>query len=251
MADAASGMLSVQDRAIELVGRAAGQLQAIQDKYELETNEEIERIQNSDLTANEKQELIKVLQMDKQRKIFDAIEQQRDTELLEESVRYASEGTYNYPPKGALGAVARSINSVIEDIPVLRYAVPFTNIIANVANETINYSPLAFGRLKKGGWTNFRREELSEQQRADLLTKAIIGTGLMVTAAILSSSAGEDDEPVLEITGNGTGDYAKNETLKQTGWQPYSFRVKLPNGKYSSWYSYQYTPLIFSLAYIS
>jgi len=239
------------DRAIEIVGRASGQLQAIQDKYDAEHSEEVARIEDqNDLSASDKSALIKALDSDKQRKIFDAIEQQRSTEMIEGTVAYASEGTYNYQPRGLLGVVANGINRIIESVPALRYAVPFTNIIANVANETINYSPLAFTRLKTGGWTSFRREELTEQQRADLMTKAIIGTGLMVAAMVLSQPLGDDDEPFLEITSNGTGDYAKNETLKQTGWQPYSFRVKLPGGNYSSWFSYQYSPLILSLGYV-
>jgi hypothetical protein len=239
------------NRAIELVGRSSEQLQAIQTKYETEFNEELERIESQDdLAPEEKADLIKDLRTDKQRKIFDAIEQQRSDEMVEESVQFASEGTYNYQPRGFLGGVAKGINNLIEDVPVLRYAVPFTNIIANVANETINYSPFAFGRLKKGGWSPFRREELTPQQRADLTTKAAIGTGLMATAFVLSQPLDDDDEPVMEITANGTGDYAKNETLKQTGWQPYSFRVKLPSGEYSPWYSYQYSPLILSLGYV-
>jgi hypothetical protein len=135
-------------------------------------------------------------------------------------------------------------------VPVLRYVVPFTNIIANVANETINYTPLAFVRLKKGGFTNFRREQLTDNQRADLIAKGVIGTVAMATMFALTQLKGEDDEPFLEITANGTGDYAKNATLKETGWQEYSFRFKLPNGKYSGWISYQYSPLILSLGFI-
>ncbi len=254
--------LDQQSRAIELIGKSSGQLQAIQDKYEAEYSEEVEKINNdADLTEADKKDLIKTLSADKQRKIFDAIEQGRSGEMIEEGVRFASEGTYNYQPRGLLGGVAKGINAIIEDVPVLRYAVPFTNIIANVANETINYSPLGFLRLKNGGtsvpftnfnpFSSFRREELTQQQRADLMTKAIISTGLMVTAVALSNvGAGDDDKPLMEITGNGTGDYAKNETLKQTGWQPYSMRFKSPAGGYGPWYSFQYSPLILSLGFV-
>jgi len=242
--------LDQQNRAIELVGRSAGQLQAIQDKYQAEYAEDLERIEGQDeLTPAEKKELLGILKADTQRKIFDAVERQRSAEMVEDAVKYASEGTYNYQPKGTLGAVANFINQLVQDVPILRYAVPFTNIIANVANETINYTPLAFTRLNRGGWSKFRRDTLSQQDRADLMTKAIIGTTLMVTLMALSQS-GEDDEPIIEITANGTGDYAKNETLKLGGWHPYSFRIKLPSGNYSPWYSYQYSPLMASLGFV-
>jgi len=238
------------NRAIELVGKSDGQLEAIKEEVELEYQEEVSNIQNSNVSSKEKVALLKQASSDKQRRIFDMIEQQRSSDLIQETAEYASIGTFNYQPKGGLGAIANGINTIVKDIPVLRYAVPFTNIIANVANESINYTPIGFLRRGKGGFTNFRREALTDQQKVDLTTKAAIGTTLMASLFVLSQVKGEDDEPVLEITGNGTGDYAKNETLKQTGWQPYSFRFKLPTGNYSAWYSFQYSPLLPALGFV-
>lgn len=252
--------INQMNRAIEILGRTDEQLQIINEKVELEYEQELAEIENSNLSIKEKNELRKQAVSDKKRKTFDYIEQERPTDLVEETATYAARGTYNYKPQGALGAIANAINSVVGDVPVIRYAVPFTNIIANVANETIDYTPIGFLRRAQaniGGGVlsftkaNFRREPLTDNQKADLTTKAVIGTTLMAFTMLLSQAGvGDEDEPLLEITSNGTGDFAKNEILRGTGWQPYSFRVKKPNGEYSSWISYQYSPLIVALGFV-
>jgi hypothetical protein len=52
----------------------------------------------------------------------------------------------------------------------------------------------------------------------------------------------ETGESAIQVTANGTGDYALNYQLRESGWIPYSIKVG------DKWYSYQYTPLIFALA---
>lgn len=241
--------------AIELVGKSDGQVEAIKEQVELEYENEVNSINESDVSQEEKVKMLTQAKRDKPRRIFDLIEQERSGDMIQETAEYAAQGTYNYPPKGALGAVAWGLNKMVESLPIVRYSVPFTNIIANVANTTIDYSPLGFARRYRadsGGGiiSQFRREPLTDQQKIDLTTKAFIGTASMAIAFALTQIKGDDDEPFLEITSNGTGDYAKNATLKETGWQEYSIRVKLPSGEYSDWYSYQYSPLILSLGFI-
>jgi hypothetical protein len=238
------------DRAIELVGKSDIQLQNIQERVELEFDRELDEINNSNLSNKEKEAAIKQAEIDKKRRTFDLIEQNRSSDMIRESAEFAAQGTYNYPPQGALGAVAAGINQIIRYIPVVRYAIPFTNIIANVANETLNYTPAAFFMLKKGGIVPYKLSPLTEQQRTDLLYKGIIGTTLMSTVFLLTQLKGDDDEPILEITANGTGDYAKNYALQETGWQPYSLRFKMPNGEYTGWISYQFSPLVTALGYV-
>jgi hypothetical protein len=238
------------NRAIELVGSSDEQYQAAREKAQLEYEQEVDAINSKELSEKNKKAALNQAEIDRRRRIYDLIEQNRSFNIIDESAEYAAEGTFNYPPKGGLGLAANAINTMVSGVPVLRYAIPFTNIIANVANETINYTPLAFARLKKGGFTDFRREALTQQQRTDLLYKGIIGTTLMAATFALTQIKGDDDEPILEITANGTGDYVKNATLQETGWQPYSIRFKLPNGEYSGWISYQYSPLIAGLGYI-
>jgi hypothetical protein len=90
------------------------------------------------------------------------------------------------------------------------------------------------------------KEKLTEQQKRDLYVKAAKGTVIMASLYALSQ-AGDDDEPIVEITANGFNDYAKNADLQQTGWKPYHMRIKLSNGKYTPWVSYKETPFAFGM----
>jgi hypothetical protein len=83
------------------------------------------------------------------------------------------------------------------------------------------------------------------------MIKATMGTALMATVYLLTKLNDDDDEPILEITTNGFGDYKKNKELSETGWQQYSLRVKNPvTGEYSAWMSYKTTPFMVGLSYI-
>jgi len=85
------------------------------------------------------------------------------------------------------------------------------------------------------------------------MTKAMIGTAIMTAAFMASMSFGDDDdEPLIEITANGygAGQFKKNYVLKETGWLPYSFRIRKPGGGYWPWINYQYTPLNVGLGFI-
>lgn len=185
---------------------------------------------------------------DRARRIYELMEAERPEQLMDDAHSYAARGTYNYKPEGLLGFAAQAVNTMAQEMPGIRLIVPFTNIIANITNDALNYTPAGLLRagLNRQTFGKYGTEPLSEQERADLLGKAVMGTGLMVAAYMLSAPPDDDKdgEPIIQITANGTGDYRKNYELRETGWQPYSIRV---GGK---WYSYQYTPFMLGLAYI-
>jgi hypothetical protein len=126
--------------------------------------------------------------------------------------------------------------------PVGRFVVPFTNVIANVANETINYSPIGFLRAAKGGSISGNRKEFSEQQKLDLQYKAAMGVMGAAVAMALASIDDDEEDPYFQITADGYNDFAKNKDLMETGWQPYSIKVG------DKWISYKLTPLVFMLS---
>jgi hypothetical protein len=70
--------------------------------------------------------------------------------------------------------------------------------------------------------------------------------GILGTTALLALTYVDDDEgnPVFEVTGSGTGNFERDEQLRETGWQPFSIKV---GGK---WISYKYTPLVINLSLI-
>jgi hypothetical protein len=123
---------------------------------------------------------------------------------------------------------------------ITNFVVPFTNVIANVFNATIEYSPLgAITALSPKGNTELEKNI----SRDEAMTKALIGTVALVSLLVLSSGD-DDDEETIQITARGAGDYKQNYTLNEIGWQPYSIRI---NG---TWYSYQYTPLFLALSIV-
>jgi len=257
---------SIKDKAAEMLGKSDYMIEEATETAELWYENKVEEINESNLSKEEKEKALKQAKIDKQRKLYEYLEEQRSPEFQSEVADYAARGTYNYKPEGILGWMASAINQAKDKLNIAaedatnpfqqaaintakvftNAIVPFTNIIANVANESLNYTPVGIARRISGTTAlSYNKKELTDQQKADLMTKAVIGNSLMVAIYLLATlPAGDDDEPVIEITANGTGDYRKNYELQADGWQPYSVKV----GK--KWISYQYTPFMIPLSFI-
>jgi ADP-Ribosyltransferase in polyvalent proteins len=244
--------LSKYNRTLEILNRTDGAVeQAIADAT-AEMEETIKNIETSEATAKEKVEAINQAKIDRRFRIHEFLEKNRDHSIESESHEYAARGTFNYKPEGFLGVLSDSMNNLLRRIPAARYVVPFVNVISNVANETINYTPLGAVRAYKEGGTITginQKENITDQQRKDLYVKAAMGTFVMGVAYLLTQIGDDDDEPLLEVTTNGYGDFGKNADLAASGWQPYSFRVKTKDG-YGPWISYRYTPFVWGLSII-
>ena len=195
------------------------------------------------------------------RRVWEIMEQARPKDMIEDANNFASRGTFNHQTEGILGLMTDGLNSVIQKTEIkatnpltgksisvtpLKFIVPFTRIIANVANVALDYyPPVSLIRAATGGMglesMGSKYREYTKEERQKLLIKASIG--IAAQAAIYMLSQKDDKgESQIEITANGTGDFEKNNELKERGWQPYSIRI----GKH--WYSYQYTPLALTLA---
>lgn len=196
------------------------------------------------------------------KRVFELMEKSRGEGIVTESNNFASRGTYNYRPEGGIGMITEAISRVAESgkVPIInpftgkkytvtygKFIVPFTRIIANVANTSLDYTPIGAVRAFKGSIKTGREErrEYTSEEKSKLLIKATIGTATAALLYLLSEPPDDENkESVIQITANGTGDYAKNQELKGTpnGWQQYSIKVG------DTWYSYQYTPLFLVLA---
>ena len=233
-------------KAIDILAQTDEQLIAAKAEAEEEYNAAIAEINaDSSLSATQKKARRASARLDKYRRVFDIIEQNRPDQLVADAHEFALKGTFNNPPEGALGVAARYMNSLIHNIPVLRFAVPFTNLITNVANESVNYSPVGFWRAAKGGSITGNMKKFTDEDRATLMTKAVLGTTAMVAAYALSAIGGDDeDEPFFQITAEGYGDFKRNKDLEATGWRPYSIKIG------DKWYGYKLTPLNAVLAVV-
>jgi hypothetical protein len=230
-------------KAIEILGQTDEQYQAARETAKLEYDEEVARIE-ADNTLSKKQRAIKkrVATFEKFRRVYDLIEQNRPESLVADAHDFAAKGTFTNTPTGTLGVGARFLNGVKHNIKLASLAVPFTNTIANVANNVINYTPLGYVRAARGGSILMgRQKEFTDEDKARMVRSATLGLTAAVATYILSAVGGDDEDEEknwFRITAEGYGDYKKNKELEATGWKPYSIKIG------DTWWSYQLTPLM-------
>lgn len=212
------------------------------------------QLANGEITREEFKKQMDFARTDERFRIHELLEQGRPEEIMQEAKDYAARGTFNYQPTGLLGLLSTHMNNFLKSAPAFRFIVPFVNVISNVANETLNYTPIGFARgVREGGTISGLKpqRDWNAQHRTELMIKATMGTALMGTIYLLTKLDDDDDEPILEITTNGFGDYKKNKELSETGWQPYSLRIKNPiTGEYSAWTSYKTSPFMVGFSFI-
>jgi hypothetical protein len=257
---------TILDKAAELAGVNDANLQDAIVQADLEYEQEVEDINEASMTEEARKKALKQAEIDRKRRVYEIIEEGRKEEIQRESIDFAARATYNYKPEGVLGWLASTVNSAKDSAArsaenadtkagkigaeakkvLFNFIVPFTNIVANVANENLNYTPVGLLRRWSGrtSFTNYNSKELTDQEKTDLTYKAIMGTTMMVSLAMYFLMGDDEDDEFIEITANGTGDYTKNYQLKETGWQPYSIKVG------GVWISYQNTPLMAALSTI-
>jgi hypothetical protein len=259
--------VSIKQRALDLVHKNDDTISNAKTLAETEAQAEIDGLNSQNLTPIQKAKKIRDIRTNQKRRAFELVQESRGTDIMNESNAYASWNTFNHPAYGLLGILAKRVNQTIETnsaTKALRFVVPFTNVIANVANMGINYTPWGYLRaakltvggkeILKGEGSVFREAKSDwdsmsqiqqEQHRIELTTKATVGLALSAAVMLLTMKGDDDEEPLLEITANATGDYKKNEMLKGEGWQPYSFRIyNKKTKKYGDWISYQFSPLL-------
>jgi hypothetical protein len=225
--------------ALELLNRNSEAVELAQEEAELEYKEIVANIEsNPSLDKGQKIAEKAYALLDKKRRVYEIMAEKRPEEIVEESHAFAERGTFNKPPSGLLGFIAKKINETTYKVPALRFVVPFTNVVTNVANESLNYGPVGLVRAFKesGSITGLQPDKnLSKNEKTDMLIKGVMGTTVAVLAYALSGIKDDDeeDEMVLQFTANGYNDFAKNRELKESGWMPYSVKFK---GK---WYSYK------------
>jgi hypothetical protein len=184
------------------------------------------------------------------RRAWEIMEEMRDPNIVEDSKTFGARGTWNFEPEGALGVLANGVNSISSALSYkgfspVRYFIPFTRIIANVANDFIEYTPYGFVRagmghslfksgMETGKYSSLYRE-YDKEERSRKAIKATLGSLAMITLYALS----DPDDGEIEITAAGTGDWKKNKELMESGWMPYSWRKRGGD----TWYSYANTPL--------
>jgi hypothetical protein len=175
----------------------------------------------------------------------------------------ALETIYSQTPVGVVGMIASLANKMLQVSPITQLFIPFSNVVANVLNENLNYLPfVGAGRLAAyvkpipllRGKIELKPSALKspfimgrEEKAADIAIKSAIGFAGMAVPVIIAALTGGDDEdqkerPPVQFYATGPADPEQNKIWKENGGVPYSIRI---GDKYVS---YLYTPLIIPLA---
>jgi hypothetical protein len=183
--------------------------------------------------------------LDRARRIDDLLERGRPAELVENAKDFALRTTFNEKPWGLLGAMAQGINMVAAKYPVVRSIVPFTNIVANVTNESLNYfPPVGVARAVWGTWRGeLEGKTITDKTAlADQWAKAMFGTAVLTSVGVLAAKELNSANPSFMVNGAGPRTPDQKRELEQTGWIPYSVKVG------DRYYSYAWTPEAIGLA---
>jgi len=179
---------------------------------------------------------------DMKRRFYEIMDETRNVDVKDVAHNFAEKMTFTNPPTGVLGVGAQAVNSVIKKMPEARYIAKFVNVVTNVANMLIDFTPVGAVRAARGGSARFGDIGMTKDEKVDNYIKATLGTSVGIMAYILSQPGDDDEEPIIQITANGYNNYAKNKDLEASGWKPMSIKIG------DRWISYQYTPFVLLLA---
>jgi len=128
-----------------------------------------------------------------------------------ENIRLAAQNAARYQTyTNELGKAGKAFQQILRDIPALRLIVPFFRTGTNIAKAVQERTPLAF--LSK----RFMAEISAGGARRDIaLARLSMGSMMMATFATLASAG--------YITGAGPPDKSARQSLRNMGWQSYSF----------------------------
>ena len=141
-------------------------------------------------------------------------------DIAEKGLGQAREATFTTPltkDRGGVIAVGRSANKAVNELPILRFVLPFIRTPANLLD--FFFKRLAPAEATSMLFRKTRRDLLSSdpQVRAEFVGRMATGTMMVSGAAMLYASG--------RLTGSGPRDPSRRALLEEAGWQPYSILV--------------------------
>ena len=163
---------------------------------------------------------------------------------VEAADRLAEYATFTNKPRGTfLGWIANTINRAVGRAPAIAlkipatggrrltipaarmakaYIVPFTTIVSNVADMTLDFSPQGYLRTAIDAMRQNQDVPLQTRER---LVQATLGTTAMMLAYGLTTIGDDEDEPFVRFHGAGPASAEDRRTLRAQGWKPYSVEI--------------------------
>ena len=171
-----------------------------------------------------------------ERRALELRDEYRGPEMQEDMLDYALRNTFNTPhPYGVLGAMTRGIETALGEYPVGRLQVPFTRILANVGNESLEWVGLwrTLGNMGQAAWhgsgaltVHGRPAKLNDMwERALKQTLAFAAvTGLIYAVRELLKVPSEDRP--WDLYGPGPSSPAANRQWREVyGAKPFTLRI--------------------------
>lgn len=166
-----------------------------------------------------------------------------------EAGQEALDATFQQEPTGFLGFLSKHLEAFTRDMPIGKLLIPFTRVVANVANHMLEWTPYGFARyaflsLENGKnplafWNEFRT-----RKESDVFIRAGLGMAAMIVLMALAAETADDDDPEFAIYGDGPRDLNARRQLQARGWKPNSIKVG------NAYYSYLFTPLAMALSIV-
>ncbi len=130
-------------------------------------------------------------------------------DMLDKAHQEALYRTFNDP----LGKAGNTIMKLRNDVPGMKYIVPFIRTPANIAKYALERTPFNIGKILK----DYHEGKLTAEEMRGEMAKPIVG-GLISSTILLLANEGM-------ITGGGPKDKSEKEMKYRTGWQPYSIKI--------------------------
>lgn len=135
--------------------------------------------------------------------------------MLEQAAERAKYLTF----QSDLGKVGQWVMRGRDNVPGLKYFIPFVRTPLNIAKYGLERTPLNIPRIAyKAGKGGLKGGQFSEE-----VAKTLMGSMVATTAYLMAEEG--------YLTGGGPKNYNERQELMRTGWQPYSIHI---GGKYYS-----------------
>jgi hypothetical protein len=179
---------------------------------------------------------------------WELAEKERDPDgvITEDAKVWAKEQLLIGRPKGLAGVISDILNNIGANLPVIKLmSTAFVNVPLNTMNYLVENGPIGTVTLSgqmiksmvtgqpmnEGLFVSKPNEVVTEARKSQLFKRQLAFYSLAGSIYMLSKIDVEDEEgkkvPLITVTANGTGDYAKNQDLQQgTGtFKEYSITI--------------------------
>ena len=174
-------------------------------------------------------------------RVQELMEESRDAAIDKESRAGAARDAFNGPLEGMLGDATAKLQTMTDvegpgGVQLLKTQIPFTKIISNQVNASLDYIPLVGGyralRGKTGHQGNAFERKYTGKERAEVAIRATMGAALMFATgtALLGPK---------RLSGSGPDDQEKKRALKAAGWMESSYNFGSEANP--NWWSYKNT----------